>query len=769
MINKKIISLIITGALMGSYAPYVFAASNAEFKKEVQVTKNIDKQYSSKILKEQAKNISKQILKDNFNLEIDEKKYSCDVTFRRDEGAGNKEIYVWDIRWNYSSGKQNVNAWVSIDDATCKVVNIGVNRYEQGKEQQIARITQEEGKKIAMDFVKKIAPKEYKEVELSNYNPLTAKYDLVSYNFNFRRKINGIPFDGNSINVQVNGATSEVTSYNYTWDDNVKVPNKEDVISIDNAKKMLKDNTKMNLYYRAPSDKYGYYNKNLSTRLLYSPEYKEGYMVDASDGKVISYNPLLDLKPIVKNLTQKEMEEFYKKAAPLKNFEKELNREEAEKLASKVLKELYGNKVEVLGLNYREYSEEYRNYGETMKSWTANYKIKDGNDYKENGGNIEIDALNGAILNNYKFYYPEDNNFQPKISQEKAYKKAIDLLAKYYPDKIKDIKTEQVLYENKEYINGKEIPARRYYFNFPRVVSGITFQENNISISIDALTGEPVEMNSNWGKNITFPKPSGNISSEEAKELYMKKFVPELVYANINVSKDVNKPKLETKLVYKLLPVDNYGEFMSIDAFTGRYLDYTGEEIDDNIKAFREKIKGNKYEKELIILSNNAILDTKNFELNKEVTRMDIIKILVNAKGYRPYILRESEDIKFKTNAQKGDENYRYLQMAVFYEIIDNVEGEVNLNEKLTREEVAKILVKTLGYDKLAKANQIFNLPNNDSKDVSSNMKGYVAIVQGLNIMELQDNNFRPKSKATMLELAVAVYNSLGNLQREIY
>lgn len=769
MINNKILSLIITGALMGSYAPYAFAAPNVEVKKEVQVIKNVDKQHSSKILKEQAKTISKKFLKDNLNLEIDEKKYSCDVTFRQDYGVSNKEIYVWDIRWNYNSGKQNVSAWVSIDDATGRVINIGLNKYEQGNKQQIARITQEEAKKIAMDFIKKVAPKEYKEVELSNYNSVTAKYDLINYNFNFRRKINGIPFDGNSINVQINGATSEIIGYNYIWDDNVKVPNKGDVIGLDKAKKMLKDNTKMNLYYRIPSDKYGYYNKSLSARLLYSSEYKEGYMVDANSGKVISYSPLLDLKPVVKNLTQKEMEEFYKKAVPLKNFEKELNREEAEKLASKILKELYGNKVEILGLNYREYSEEYRNYGETIKSWTANYKIKDGNDYKENGGNIEIDALNGAILNNYKYYYPEDNNFQPKINQEKAYKKAIDLLAKYYPDKIKDIKTEQLLYENKEYINGKEIPARRYFFSFPRVVNGVTFQDNNISISIDTLTGEPVEMSYNWGKNIIFPKASSNISSEEAKELYMKKFVPELVYTNINVSKDANKPKLETKLVYKLVPLDNYGEFVSIDAFTGRYLDYNGEEIDDNIKAFREKIKGNKYEKELIILSNNSILDTKNFELNKEVTRMDIIKILVNAKGYRPYILRESEDIKFKSNAQKGDENYRYLQMAVFYEIIDNVEGEVNLNEKLTREEVAKILVKTLGYDKLAKANQIFNLPNSDSKDVSSDMKGYVAIVQGLNIMELQDSKFRPKSKTTMLELAIAVYNSLGNLQREIY
>ncbi|QGU94275.1 hypothetical protein GOM49_03335 [Clostridium bovifaecis] len=769
MKSKKVMSLMITAALLASYAPYAFAKSASEVKQEVKLTENVKEEKAAKISKEKAKEIAKKMLKDNFNIQVDDKKFTYNIEFRGDYMYPSSK-YVWEIRWNSNTNLQNINAWVSVDADKGTVLNANVNKYEQGKQQSIASITPKEAAKLAIDFIKKVAPREYKELETTSYSPVQYRYDLVNYNFVYRRKLNGIPFEGNSIRIQVNGATGDIVGYSYTWDDNVQELAKDEIVDLKKAKEVLENNNTMDLSYRLYREKYDYYSNGASVKLMYSPNFKNGDMVDAKTGKITSYNPLNNEKPLVKDLNDKEKEEFYKKAVPFKNFEKELEKEEAEVLLRDKVKEFFGESYEIQNISYRDYSNEYDYYAGTGKVWSAYVTKKGENGYKGEGGNIEINALNGAIISLSRYYdYFQSINGDVKLTQEQAYNKAIEIIAKYYPDKIKDIRTEQTLYETKEIVNGKEIPGRNYYFNFPRVANGIVFMDNNISININAVTGEILEMHSMWNENAQFPKVNGIISEKEAKELYFNKFTPELVYTNINANKDPNETKPEVKLVYKLRAVDDYGEFANIDAFTGRYLDYEGAEINDNLEIFNGKIKGNKYEKELSILARNGILDTKDFEINKEVTKMDIIKMLVNAKGYRPYMLGEAAELKFKSSAQVGDANYKYLQMAVLYGIIDNTEGEINLDEKITREKLAEILVKALGYEKLAKAESIFALPNKDAKEVSANMKGYVAIAQGLNIMDLKDNNFRPKNNTTIVEAALAVYNSLDNLQRILY
>jgi len=758
---------------MVGYTPSIFALETQKVGEAVKVEDKLIAA-ATKISKEEAIKISKEILKTYFNTEIDEKKFNCNINLREDYYNKGKDSYAWDISWNLNSSKQYFNSWASINANNGKVTSINIYKGNQGEAASISKITEEEAKKIAENFIKKINPIEFKEVQLNDNTGASSPYDLFNYNFNFTRKANGITFGGNNITVQVNGATSEVTGYNFTWDDNLQLPSKDGAMDINKASKLLKDNIKMNLNYRISVDKYGQYDKVLTPKLVYVPIYKDGQMVDAKDGKIINPNLVTDSKVTSRDLSDKEKEEFYNKAKEVKNLEKELDKESAEKIIKQTLKDVFGKDLEINNISYRDVQNNYGYYQGNNKAWSASFKGVGGDNYNymQDDGFIEINAENGSILSIRRYYYPEKVIVKPTVSKEDAYKKAIELIGKYYPDKVKQIKTEQSFYDQIYYINGKESSMPRYYMNFARSVNGISFMENNISIVIDSDTGNLSEMSCNWSNDIKFPTVTRIVSEEEAKELYFNTFSTELQYSKINVSKDPQKPTFEAKLVYKPVSKINgnlYGEYINIDAITGRPLDYNGNEIDNNINAFKEKVKGNKYEKELLLLAKSSIIDTKTFDSNKVATRLDLIKMLVNAKGYRPYILKDMEDLKFKSSFQKGEENYNYLQMAVSYNIIENAEGDIDFKAELTREEVAKFLVKALGYEDLAKVNKIFVLQNKDSNEVDAKLKGHVSIVEGLNLMDLKDGNFKPKEKTTMLELAVSVYNSLGKLQRAMY
>ena len=162
----------------------------------------------------------------------------------------------------------------------------------------------------------------------------------------------------------------------------------------------------------------------------------------------------------------------------------------------------------------------------------------------------------------------------------------------------------------------------------------------------------------------------------------------------------MDKSNSKMQLVYSIGNMNN--PLNSIDAYTGKILNFYGENIDDNIDAFKAKIKGSAVEKEASILASQGIIDTKDFKLDAGVTRLQLVKILVNAKGFNPY-LKGMNDLSFTNGVgAKDSTDYKYVQLGVIYGIIQDKKDEFKGNELVTREELAKSLVKLLGYDKIA-------------------------------------------------------------------
>ena len=775
--KRFLTSLIAVTITLGSMVP-AFANEVASQAEVIVIEEKITEEKAApvvdeskvKITKDEAKKIAVSKLKEYFGLNVDDKKFTLRIELRQDYEV--RQVYMWDISYQLNSNEINMYASVAINANTGKIMAIGMNEYSYGKEKQaIADITEDQARVIAEEFINKINPDEFKETK--NINDMYGKnrygwYSPSSYNFIYARIVNGIGFDRNAISVVVDGVDGKVVSYNIRWDYDVEFPSVEDVITQDNAERIFRQQVSMNLVYTPYMNKYDYEAFPKTVKLIYMPTYGYATILDANDGTMVDWSGNITPEIITKDLTADEKEALIKATKPVKKLRKEIKKDRAEKVIQEKIAEFLGEGYQVQGLRYVENGENWDTRGK--KAWSAHFNKVDNDRMYETGGYIVIDALTEELLSMYSYDYMEKygEEFEPAITWEQAYDKAIEAMVKYYPGKLGDVITLQTYVKYEEEYNGKKIPQRYYYFNFPRVVNGIVYSDNSVSIGFDAKTGTIRDLRYNWDDNLEFPSADDAISAEDAQEIFFEKYKPELKYTMINKSKDYSKPEYEIKAVYTLNSTMYYSPMYSIDAFTGKFVDYDGQEVNEDAEAFKEKIKGHWAEKELNILGYNGMIDTAGFEPNKEITRVDAVKMLVNAKGYRPYMVRDAEALKF-SNVGKEDQNYKYLQLAIKYGIMENAEGEFDFNEKITREEMAEMLVKFLEYDKLAKATDIFAPIFDDASQISKEKVGYVAICKGLGILNGSNGKFRPQDNVTMAEFAVAAYRTLGNLKSPIY
>uniref|UniRef100_UPI003569DFAC S-layer homology domain-containing protein n=1 Tax=Lutispora sp. TaxID=2828727 RepID=UPI003569DFAC len=89
-------------------------------------------------------------------------------------------------------------------------------------------------------------------------------------------------------------------------------------------------------------------------------------------------------------------------------------------------------------------------------------------------------------------------------------------------------------------------------------------------------------------------------------------------------------------------------------------------------------------------------------------------------------------------------------------------EKEKNPDSELTRSQAAKMLVKAMNLGFIADKSEIFALNYKDNESISKEMRGYVAIVTGLNIMSGKEGGlFAPEDKLTRAEAAATLVRFL--------
>lgn len=667
---------------------------------------------------------------------------------------------VWVILWDRQIPPQFGSINIVVDATSGQVVNIEMYNNPTQKSSYPPKVDQAGAKEKALQYIQKHFPEQAKSIVYDNRYEQSSKPPLngfIEYPIFFKREVNGIPFEGNEIRVNING-DGEVIGLGYRWDDQIQFPSIGNVLSLEQIQKIYKEKINLSLkllpqWGPNPERKYnlGYIPQNAN---YYEPNY-----IRATDG--------VFLTPWGQEIPADEagmLPVSDKKLGALANG-KNLTQDQALAVLQKHFS--LPKDASLMRATYRE------QWGESQTSaWEFNWETR--NDGITAGWSMAVvEAKTGRVLSysNENHVYMEKQqgpsqeqipaDEKVKLTKDQAEKKAMDLMKQLHPD------IAHQLY----LLKGQNSPAgpmntRFHNFSFIRQVNGVSLEYSGININVDALSGE---ITSYWFDvaNLNLPETMPQvIGKDQALETYLERMDLRLMYVvpqpdPVQIMKAGETTKNNQAILVYQPRFKESGEPVYLDAKTGKWTNReTGKSLID-VDTVTD-IKGHPAEKELNLLLKYNVFEPKDQKIfpNEEITRGEMIRMLVllENNGY-PVWYDASRAATFKDVA-KSSPYFAYIENAVERNLIDRNQENFNPEEKIDREELAKLIIKSLGYDKLAQTEDLFKVDLKDAASIEA--LGSVILATKLGIMDAPNATFSPDQKVTRAEAAVAFYRYLS-------
>lgn len=318
---------------------------------------------------------------------------------------------------------------------------------------------------------------------------------------------------------------------------------------------------------------------------------------------------------------------------------------------------------------------------------------------EEETDNISVNIDSEGFIMSYDKYSYQDNyeNKIPKVTDAEGKKISEDFLKKINPE-IKD----RLEYKGND--KSKDIFINRYYFNFVRSENGIPYVNNAANVNVDSMTGEVKSYYVSWDKDVKFPKDEGNISKEEAAQLYKEKVKFELMYKYSFTGKE-KKPML----VYSIEDKNK-----SINAKTGELLDYSNDYFDGGIqdsgkggeesnKALtQEELEAIKADKDMISESQAEAIARESAKIDKSY-KLSYLNMLKHQDGYRWYLdFTKQEDNKYEGAQVSIDVKTKEVIYFNKY-----TEGNSKGKQKYSKEQALNIAKEYLNKVQAEKSKQV--------------------------------------------------------------
>ncbi|WP_313755616.1 S-layer homology domain-containing protein [Tissierella sp.] len=583
------------------------------------------------------------------------------------------------------------------------------------KPYKFPKTTKKQGEKVARDFIKKLYPDILDKIIYQDEdNAAYLRNDLREYNYSFARREDDIPFYGNNVYISVDTQTGEVNSFNINWEKDLKFEDAKNIISKDEAKNIYKDNMDLELLYKVKET-----DKNMESYLAYSVK-ETDKTVDAKTKDIISTS-YIPRYSIYGGISRRNMEKIsIEEENKLINSKKIIGRKESSEKIINTFK--LGKEYEIEGHKL------LGNKEKDIYIWEVMIMKRVGN--HGSGTSMSVNAKTGEIIDfSDPGSWDDADDKEPKYSKEELLEKAKELIKNNSPEKYK--KVEYIENEDKiSFYNEKNISG----FLFVRKENDLKVENDGYRIVLSNVTGNVQSYNFNWS-DLEFESPNNIIEKDEAKEILLgdKELVLEYQLENSE------KEKKNVKLVY-----DFKDKYLAVDA--------KNSEIVDNIRGLMEKaaIKGykdteNSFAKNQInkLQEYIVLFEGEEFKPKQEITQKEFLQLLAQTK-YRYYFYEDSDYIY-----------ERFVDEGILKE------EEKNMGAKVTREEAIKYIVRAFGQEPLEDLKGIYKLEYDDADKISTNLKGHIAIAEGLGLISGK-GNFRPKDNLTREEAVLLIYNILN-------
>lgn len=694
---------------------------------------------SAGITQEQAMKIAK----DMFNIPDSLKEVQ--IGYREDEYPVLRK--VWEFSWSDSMLGRWQHYRVEVDADTGNILSYFEDQ-DWSRYKRVAKPkSQKECKVIAENFLKKLEPEKLSQLKEKNTPKneylLWDPYGPQRYNFAYERQINGIPFPENSVSLIINADNGRVMQYYYNWNDSVKFPETKPIIKTEDAEKIFIGKVGLKLNY-VQLNRYSPINLPGKTpvQLYYvlGDNFSQPEMIDAVTGKIIDQYG----KEIVKQKVYMPVKE---EPAPVPKNQKTLTMEEAKEKVKD-----YINIPEKFKAQSSRYLEGWG--AGSQKTWQFDF----GPDSYGGGDflNVGIDAVTGQLVNFHRRERGWDTNEDRKINYDYAKCKniAVDFLKKVAPQKAEyTLLVEQP--DNQLWVvNGKAIDPPEYGFYFHRVVNGIPFPSNSLSVNVDNSTGEVRSFWSNWDQNLKFAGEQSIISEQQAINKYFEVEKPSPVYTfKLNEN---GRPSTEVMLVYRFYTDDP----KMVEAATGKVTSY----YDMERPAMLEDIPGHWAEREIRTLSTWGIITGANNKFNpdKPITRAEFVNMLVIAKGLEI----DKDAISTFEDVPKNAWYFGAVQAAEKAGLVKGSGGKFNPDKPISRQEVVTMLVNSAGQSSAQNVPAEVLTGFKDKDKVAAWAQGYVSQAVEMGILTGKDGYLKPQANASRAEAAVLLFKFIENSER---
>ena len=592
-----------------------------------------------------------------------------------------------------------------------------------------AKVSEEEAKKIAVDFMKEfLQGEEYQlETDTFNYFPQQILTEPIRYSFSFTRTENKVSISDKRMDVTVLGNGEVVNFYSSlkqkkssTFDDVEQIKDENELLE------KVKDNLTVDLQYQIDMD---YRTGDRQVKLVYQPTTKlRG--VHATSGEWLTPNGYSADFP-----EKTKIEKIIPNPLPPKSNGVTL--EEAKKIAEKFLKP----KSDEVKLSIQSIDEVENYNGQAVISIQYMYQHASGG----YGASIEISKHTGEIIqysditSHILEQIGEIPDKENALSQKDALTRAINYLKEWVPSYLHNYAKplEEPYFDER---------LGAYYFSFPRIVNNVLVKGDQISVSI-ASNGSLNSLYVNYQEVEKWPSIENIISEEDAKTIFKEALSLKLNY--MKQKEDTN----HYDLLY--LPLFNKS-FSSLNANSGEWNSLYGEENSTTISHPWA-------EEELNYLINAKILDIKddkNFNGDSSVSKGEAVKIILNSLTYfydgSYYDGRENMDQTFDNIGSKHP-LYHAIERAVEMGIIKPDNQSFPVDSPISREELSAWYIRVLGLEQAAKHSSIYKLDFVDANKVQTEYAGYVAVANSMGLFNVDQNHFNPDQEVTYAELAVSI------------
>ncbi|MEN6389638.1 MAG: YcdB/YcdC domain-containing protein [Syntrophomonas sp.] len=666
------------------------------------------------------------LVKENFNIPEEYKEFSSNYEANYGQAA-------WVLSWRAVAAPYGEFS-AQVDAKSGSITRM--NNWGQETNTYTSPISRAQAKDSAAQLLERLLPDRVDELQWVPDSELISPLDSSGgsvYTLRWQRVHQGIPFPDNGATFQVRSGDGRILEYSLTWT-NSELPSPSGIISADQARQVFEGSSLLELQYFQPNYvKPGFsYQKN--PVLVYRVGVHGSVAIDAFSGQPVNYWVSNEIAyDLAGGMGGREKSATPSALSPeeqqeISSSSQVISSEQAVQAVKK-----WFNIPADLSLTQSNLVSQGSGASK-IHVWNLSWQ----NEATQGSGyvNARVNAGSGEVMS----YSQDWSQMTGKaiLSKEEARQAAEAFLKQIQPSRFLE-----TAYEEPQVVQSYGRADSLCYFNYYRVVNGIPFPGNYLNLAINTQNRAIVAYELNWTET-SFPSSAGVLNKQEISSRFLKDRPLTLCYSiRQDPGKSVPTGQEQIGLVYKPL----YGAYATradqLDAISGQSLDWQGNPIVVKRAVTFDDIEGDPAQADINAVGQAGLFGEygTSFHPEEGLTMQSLLTNLMKARD--PYMDPKPDDIIREARSRGW------------------IKEQVQLEQLVDRENMARIMVRFIGLDRAAQAKGIYTLPFSDAQDISADFYGYVALAHGLDIVQGGADAYEPGRIVTRAEAAGSLVKAM--------